>query len=150
MTGTGDALDPRGSADPSRRSPAVLLLVVIVGLEALGMTGVTALLVVDLLTSTPASLASAVALIALAALAAVFLGAVVRGILRGRSWVRPAAVTWQVLQIAVAIGCFQGYFARPDLGWLLLVPSLVALGLLFTPPVLRHTVRRDAPSTPDY
>ena len=143
MTGTGDALDPRGSADPSRRSPAVLLLVVIVGLEALGMTGVTALLVVDLLTSTPASLASAVALIALAALAAVFLGAVVRGILRGRSWVRPAAVTWQVLQIAVGVGSLQGADARQDLGWGLIVPSVVVLVLLFTRSVILATRRRD-------
>jgi hypothetical protein len=143
VTGTGDALDPRGSADPSRRSPAVLLLVVIVGLEALGMTGVTALLVVDLLTSTPASLASAVALIALAALAAVFLGAVVRGILRGRSWVRPAAVTWQVLQIAVGVGSLQGADARQDLGWGLIVPSVVVLVLLFTRSVILATRRRD-------
>lgn len=143
MTGTGDALDPRDSADPSRRTPAVLLLVVLVGLEALGMAGVTALLVVDLLTSTPASLASAVALIALAALATVFLGAVVRGILRGRSWVRPAAVTWQVLQIAVGVGSLQGADARQDLGWGLIVPSVVVLVLLFTRSVILATRRRD-------
>ncbi|RIJ52495.1 hypothetical protein DZG00_04660 [Clavibacter lycopersici] len=143
MTGTGDALDPRDPAGASRRSPAVILLTVLVGLEALGMAGVTALLVVDLLTSTPSSLASAVALIALAALAAVFLGAVVRGILQGRSWVRPAAVTWQVLQIAVGVGSLQGVDARQDLGWGLIVPSAVVLVLLFTRSVLLATRRRD-------
>jgi uncharacterized membrane protein len=143
VTGTGDALDPRETADASRRSPAVILLVVLVALEALGMAGVTVLLVVDLLTSTPASLASAVALIALAALAAVFLAAVVRGILRGRSWVRPAAVTWQVLQIAVGVGSLQGQDARQDLGWGLIVPSVLVFVLLFTRPVLLATRRRD-------
>ncbi|MFT2752018.1 hypothetical protein [Clavibacter sp. Sh2088] len=120
-----------------------MLLTVLVGLEALGMAAVTALLVVDLLTSTPASLASAVALIALAALAAVFLGAIVRGILRGRSWVRPAAVTWQFLQIAVGVGSLQGADARQDLGWGLIAPSVVVLVLLFTRSVLLATRRRD-------
>ncbi|MBP2457745.1 putative membrane protein [Clavibacter michiganensis] len=143
MTGTGDALDPRDSAGPSRRSPALLLLVVLVGLEALGMVGVTALLVVDLITSTPASVASAVALIALSALAAVFLGAVVRGIVRGRSWVRPATVTWQVLQIAVGVGSLQGQDARQDLGWGLIVPSVIVFALLFTRSVVLATRRRD-------
>ncbi|OUE27163.1 hypothetical protein [Clavibacter michiganensis] len=121
----------------------MILLTVLIGLEALGMAGVTALLVVDLLTSTPSSLASAVALIALAALATVFLCAVVRGILRGRSWVRPAAVTWQVLQIAVGVGSLQGADARQDLGWGLIVPSAVVLVLLFTRSVLLATSRRD-------
>jgi hypothetical protein len=143
VTGTGDALDPRDEPRGTGRSPAVVLLTVLVGLEALGMTAVTVLLVVDLLTSTPASLASAVALIALAALAAVFLGAIVRGILRGRSWVRPAAVTWQFLQIAVGVGSLQGADARQDLGWGLIVPSVVVLVLLFTRSVLLATRRRD-------
>ncbi|MBF4617246.1 hypothetical protein ITJ44_04060 [Clavibacter sp. VKM Ac-2873] len=143
MTGTGDVLDPREHADAPRRSPAVIVLVVLIALEALGMAGVTALLVVDLLTSTPASLASAVALIALSALAAVFLGGVVRGILRGRSWIRPAAVTWQVLQIAVGVGSLQGADARQDLGWGLIVPSVLVVVLLFTRSVLVATRRRD-------
>jgi hypothetical protein len=143
VTGTGDALDPRDAGPSSRRSPAVVLLTVLVGLEALGMAGITVLLVVDLLTSTPSSLASAVALIALAALAAVFLGAVVRGILQGRSWVRPAAVTWQILQIAAGVGSLQGVDARQDLGWGLIVPSAVVLVLLFTRSVMHATRRRD-------
>ncbi|CAN01104.1 hypothetical protein [Clavibacter michiganensis] len=143
MTGTGDALDPREAADAPRRSPAVVLLTALIALEALGMAGVTALLVVDLLTSTPSSVASAVALIALAALAAVLLASVVRGILRGRSWVRPAAVTWQVLQIAVGAGSLQGADARQDLGWGLIVPSVLVLVLLFTRSVLLATRRRD-------
>ncbi|WP_370551614.1 hypothetical protein [Clavibacter sp. VKM Ac-2873] len=121
----------------------MIVLVVLIALEALGMAGVTALLVVDLLTSTPASLASAVALIALSALAAVFLGGVVRGILRGRSWIRPAAVTWQVLQIAVGVGSLQGADARQDLGWGLIVPSVLVVVLLFTRSVLVATRRRD-------
>jgi hypothetical protein len=143
VTGTGDALDPRDASRGPGRSPAVVLLTALVALEAIGMCAVTALLVVDLLTSTPASLASAVALIALAALATVVLGAIVRGILRGRSWVRPAAFTWQMLQIAVGVGSLQGADARQDVGWGLIVPSLVVLVLLFTRSVLLATRRRE-------
>jgi hypothetical protein len=120
----------------------VLLLAVLIALEALGMVGVTVLLVVDLLTSTPSSSAGAVALIALAALAAVVLGAIVRGILRGRSWVRPAAVTWQVLQIAVGVGSLQGVDARQDVGWGLIAPAALVLVLLFTRSVMHATRRR--------
>ena len=89
----------------------------------------------------PASLPSAIALAVLTAVAAVFLGYLAVAVLRGRTWVRGAVLTWQVLQVAVAIGCFQGYFARPDIGWVLLVPALIAVGLLFTTPVMAATTR---------
>jgi hypothetical protein len=64
------------------------------------------------------------------------------GVLRGRPWVRGAVVVWQILQMAVAVGSFQGMFARPDIGWLLLAPAIVALGLVFTKPVVEATARR--------
>jgi hypothetical protein len=50
-------------------------------------------------------------------------------------------LTWQLLQIAVAIGCFQGVFAVPSLGWALLAPAVVAILLLLSPPVVAATRR---------
>ena len=50
-------------------------------------------------------------------------------------------MTIQILQIAVAVGCFQGLVARPDLGWALLIPAIVAGVLALTPSVVRATVR---------
>ncbi len=41
----------------------------------------------------------------------------------GSAWMRGAIVVWQVLQLAIAIGSFQGLFARPDIGWLLVDPG---------------------------
>jgi hypothetical protein len=96
---------------------------------------------VELLTVPPASYPSAVVLTILTALAAGWLGAIAIGSLRRAPWIRGAAIVWQVLQGAVAIGCFQGVFARPEIGWLLLVPALVVLVLLFTPPVVAATRR---------
>jgi len=122
----------------------VLLLVVLLFMECALLTVATIYLVIELLTATADSLASAVALTVLTAIAAVWLGFIAANVLRGRAWTRGAAIVWQVLQGAVAIGCFQGIFAQPTVGWLLLVPALVVLVLLFTPPVVAATSTRDA------
>jgi len=123
------------------RHPLVVALAVLIFAECALMAVATIYLVIEIFGAVAASLVSAIALAILTAIAAVWLGFVGLNVLRGRPWVRGAIVTWQVLQVAVAVGCFQGYFARPDLGWLLLVPSIVAVGLLFTPPVMAATTR---------
>jgi hypothetical protein len=124
------------------RSWPVVVLSALIFLEAALVGGATAFLVFELLTVQAQSLASALALTVLTALAAVWVVAIAVGLLRGRAWSRGAAIVWQVLQIAVAVGAFQGSFARAEVGWLLLVPALVALVLLFTRPVVDAT-RRD-------
>ena len=131
----GNAPDTFGRQ--GRRPPALLALAAIVALEALAMTAITVWLIVELLIDTPRSLASALALLVLAAVAAAFLVAAVLGILRRAGWIRGAVLTWQVVQLAVALGAFQGAFARPDVGWLLLVPSVAAILLTFSPSVTR-------------
>ena len=128
--------------DPSSRRPILLVaLSVVLAAEALLATGVTVWLVVELLTATPDSFASAVVILLLAAGLACALWAMVVGLLRRQTWVRGAALTWQLLQIAVAIGCFQGVFAVPSLGWALLIPAVVTILLLMSPPVVAATRR---------
>ncbi len=89
--------------------------------------------VYQLVTTEPTSLPSAIALIAVNALAAVWVSVIAVHASRNRSWVRGAALFWQLVQIAIAIGAFQGVYARPDVGWALLIPSVVAIILLLTP-----------------
>lgn len=125
-----------------QRSPWVLLLVTLLFAECALLVAAVVYLVVELIVATPASLASALALAVLTAIAAVWLGVIAANVLRGRAWTRGAAIVWQVLQGAVAIGCFQGIFAQPAIGWLLLVPAVVVLVLLFTPSVVAATSRR--------
>lgn len=128
--------------DPSSRRPILLVaLSVVLAAEALLATGVTVWLVIELLTATPDSFASAVVILLLAAGLACALWAMVVGLLRRQTWVRGAALTWQLLQIAVAIGCFQGVFAVPSLGWALLIPAAIAILLLMSPPVVAATRR---------
>lgn len=139
-----DAVSAHHDGPPSggSRHPFVVLLAVLVFAECALLAVATGYLLIELLTATPNSYASAVALTLLAAVAAIWLGFIGVNVLRGKPWVRGAAVTWQVLQLAVAVGCFQGLLARPDVGWLLLIPAAAVLVLLFTPPVLAATVRK--------
>jgi hypothetical protein len=149
VTAVSDALNSRPNPDehgqnqPTGRAVPLLLLAVILAAEALLATGVTVWLIVELITATPDSFASAVVILLLAAGLACALWAMTIGLLRRQTWVRGAALTWQLLQIAVAIGCFQGVFAVPSLGWALLVPAVVAILLLMSPPVVAATRRTE-------
>lgn len=119
-----------------------MLLAVLVFGEAALMLGTTGFLVFELFAEPAHSLAGAIALTALSGISAGWLVVVGFGVLSRRAWTRGAALVWQVLQCAVALGLFQGAFATPVLGWWLLLPALAALVLLFTPQVV-SALRRD-------
>jgi hypothetical protein len=121
----------------------VVLLVVLLFAECALVSVAAIYLVIEILVATPDSYASALALTVLVIIAAVWLAVIAVNVLRGRAWTRGAAIVWQVLQIAVAVGCFQGFFARPDVGWFLLVPAAVVLVLLFVPSVVAVVGARD-------
>ena len=125
----------------TRTSSLVYLLATVLFAECAVLVGATAFLIVELFIARPDSYASAVALVVLVAIAAVWLGAIAFATLRRRPWVRGAALVWQVLQIAVAIGSFQGLTPRADIGWALLIPAVIAIVLLFTPAVVAQTSR---------
>lgn len=125
-----------------------LLLSILAGLlwaEAALLTGIAVWLLIELLTTRASSFAGGLAILVLAVIAAVWLSITAFNTLRARSWVRAAAVTWQVLQIAVAIGLFQGADARPGVAWALLVPALAGIALALSPSVIAATARIRAP-----
>lgn len=130
-----------GERSVLRRPWLLVALAVVLFFEATMLAAVALFLVYELVTEVPASFASAIAILILVIVAGVWLVVVGVGTLRARPWVRSAALTWQVLQIAVAVGSFQGLFARGDIGWLLLVPAVVAIALLFTRSVMTATRR---------
>jgi hypothetical protein len=123
------------------RNPALLGLVVVLGLEFLALVVVTVVLVVELIVAPATSVASGIALAVLSAVAALWLGAMLVGLLRVRPWVRSGIVVWQVLQGAIAIGAFQGVFRSPAIGWVLLLPALVGITLVLSRPVTRVLAR---------
>lgn len=124
-----------------RRPVLLVVLAVLLFLECAMLAAAAVFLTVELLVAHADSVASGVAILVLTIAAAIWLGVMATHTLLGRSWIRGAAVVWQILQIAVAVGSFQGLFARPDLGWLLLAPSIAVLILLFTRPVMAATKR---------
>ncbi len=129
--------------DVAPRPALLVVLAVFIFLECAALAAVTVYLFVELLAATPDSYASALALLVLSALAAIWLGVMGVHALLGRSWIRAGAVVWQILQIAVGIGSFQGAFSRPDVGWLLILPAIVVLVLLFAPSVVAATKLQD-------
>lgn len=131
-----------GRPSAGGRPFTVTTLGVLLLLEALVVVGLVLWLLFELVTAVPDSFASAIALTVLTAIAAIWVGATARGTLRRERWIRGPALTWQLVQIAIAVGCFQGAFAVPALGFAILVPSLAVIGLLFTPSVVEAT-RRD-------
>lgn len=125
-------------------NPLLVALAVVIFAESALLAGAAGYLVFEIFTAVPDSYPSAIFLTFLTALAAGWLAIVGVHTLRGSPWIRGAAVAWQVLQVAVAVGCFQGLFARPDIGWALLLPAIAVLVLLFTRPVLAATARAQA------
>jgi hypothetical protein len=136
-----NAIVPTPERGASSRPPLLVALAVILFLEALLVIGVAVWLLIELLTVVPESYPSAIAIFVLVAIAAVWVAATAIAALQGRGWSRASAVTIQILQIAVAVGSFQGLYARPDLGWALLVPALAGIVLVLTPQVVKATTR---------
>lgn len=131
--------------DPARgrRSPAHTLLVLLLAVETLLLAGAALFLLWELVVEVPTSYGTAVAMLVIVLVAAVWLAFVTFAVWNGRPWSRGAALFWQLVQIAIAVGSFQGAFARPDIGWFLLVPAVLVIVLLFARSVLAATARRD-------
>lgn len=128
------------SAAPARGAEsgtrvALLVVSVVLFLEAATMTALVVWLLVDLFALEPSSYATAIALLVLVAIGAIWVVSVAFASLRRAPWSRAAAIVWQILQVSIAVGAFQGLFARPDLGWALLVPAVTVIGLLLWTPV---------------
>lgn len=132
---TADGSMPEAASDSGGVKAALIVVSGILFLEAAGLAAVLVWLVIDLMALQPSSYATAIALLVLVVIALVWVGAVAVASLRRAPWSRAAAIVWQVLQVSIAVGAFQGLFARPDVGWLLLVPAIVVIGLLLWPPV---------------
>jgi hypothetical protein len=131
-----------------RNSPLLYLMAAILFAECVLVGGLTVVLIFEILVATPASYPSAIALAVLAAIATVWSGFIAVHTLLRRPWIRGGAMVWQILQIAVAVGSFQGAFAAPVIGWWLLIPALAVIFLLFTKPVIAATARpEDRPSS---
>ncbi len=121
------------------RTPAVLVVALILVVETFVLLGLSGFLIYRLVVDTPDSIASAIGLVLIAMATTAWIGVTTIGFVQGRAFARGSALVWQVLQAAVGLASNQGLFARPDIASGLLVPALVALALLlFSPSVSMH------------
>ncbi|WP_248305758.1 hypothetical protein [Agromyces sp. H66] len=141
---------PPAASESGGVKAALVVVSVLLLLEAAALIAVVVWLVVDLVALQPSSYTTAIALLVLVVLGAVWVSVTAVASLRRAPWSRAAAIVWQVLQMSVAVGAFQGLFARPDVGWVLLVPAVTVIGLLLWAPVrLAYTRPGDDSSAPD-
>jgi len=117
------------------RPRSVAVLTGLLALESAGLTAATVFLVFELLVAPADSFVSAIALTICVAIAAVWVSAIAVGAWRGQAWIRGASIVVQVLLAAIAIGSFQGILPRPDIGWILVLPALAVVVLVFSAPV---------------
>jgi hypothetical protein len=131
-----------GRSDARIRRPVLLIILGLLLLaEALVVLAVGAWQVGQLLQAPPEVYASSIALIVLVLATGLWVLFTAIGVFRLRPWTRGAALTWQVLQVIVAICCFQGIFASPDDGWPLLIAGVLGIALLLSPSVVAVTRR---------
>lgn len=132
------------SAEAEHSPPQFVALVAIVWAEAALLVVATLYLVVEMFTPDAQDALAAGALTVTTALFAVGVIVLAIGLLRRWARVRGGVVLWQFLQIACAIGAFQGLLGPTWIGWLLLVPAGIAIWLLFSKPVTAIFAARDA------
>ena len=94
------------------------------------------------------SFVTSAALFALVAAAAAWVVFVGFALLQRKRWARSGGVFWQLVQLAVATGSFSGQFGSQAIGWSLILPSVLVLGLLFSKKVVAATMGSDEDTNP--
>lgn len=117
--------------DPSVPIP-LRAAAVIVALEALGVLGAAVALVVNTIVGSANNVGRALFAAAIFVLFAAVLAGGARGLLRLRPAARSPIVVIELLGLAVAYGFFQA--GRDEYGIPVLVPAVIVLYLVFTPP----------------
>lgn len=107
-----------------------LVLFAIVALEALALWAVVLRAIAGLVADGAESLSTGIALTALAAIAALWLSATAVAVARRQRWSRGSVITWQVLQVAVAVGLLQGSGSTLAQMAVLAVPAVAAIVLV--------------------
>lgn len=127
------------TAKPENRPTGLVLATILLWAEGLFVGFLAARLGLALTSGETKSFVTSAALFALVAAASVWVIYIGFGLLQGKRWSRSAAVFWQLVQLAVATGSFSGEFGSQAIGWGLILPSVLGLGLLFSKKVVAAT-----------
>jgi hypothetical protein len=127
----------------TRRTPLVILLVIILAAQSAFMVVITVILGIDIARAEARFPATALALTGLVALVVVWLVAMTAGVWRARAWTRGSVLVYQFLQLAVGVGSLQGFVPRPDIASWIIIPSVVGIIIVLTPSVTEYLSHRD-------
>lgn len=125
----------------SERPREAGILAIIVFLEAVAILGVGIWWVVTSVGGDGRDLAAGLFFGACLAGLAFFLLQAGRAVLDGRSWARAAVVVWQVLQMGISFGTFNGAEGPVPLALAMFLPALAALILVFRRPTREWLAR---------
>jgi len=137
---TTSSARPSAAAPVGPRPRTILVVCAALGLEVLALLAAAVLAAVGLLRGTAATTGAGVVIMLTALGVAALLAVCARGLWRGRRWPRSLAVTWQLLQAAIAVPQLGGEQA----GWgvVLLVPVVAVIGGLLSPSGVAYTTGR--------
>lgn len=128
------------SETQEKRPIGLIIAALLVGLEGLFIGALAARLGLALVSGETKSFVTSVALFALVAAAAIWIIYVSVNLFRGQRWSRSAGFFWQLVQLAVATGSFSGQFGSQAIGWSLIIPSVLVIGLLLSKKVVAATM----------
>lgn len=126
-------------ASNAKKPAGLLAVLAIVGLEQIVVLYLLSSYLLATLVGEVKSLPTMLALAGLGLIVAIWLAYVIKGLSLGRRWARSGAIFWQLVQLTIAWGSFTGQFANAAIGFALIVPSVLVIGLLFTNPVFAAT-----------
>lgn len=121
----------------------VLGLSILVGFEALLVSGGALYFLTRMFVEPVENIAGAIVIFLITAAIAVGLFIVTVACAKNNSWTRGAIVTWQVLQFAVATSFIQGLVEWQPIGWMLFLLSAGAIVLVFMPATTREMTKSD-------
>ena len=125
-----------------KTKPALLyVLSALIFIEAAGLAAGTIYLGIEIFIGDPSDIGSAVAYAVTALVFTVLVAVVALSTLRARPWIRGASVCIAILQGLLAYSILVSGQSTAYLGWVLLVPAVLLIVLVFTPSVLRATAR---------
>jgi cytochrome c biogenesis factor len=142
---SGNPPEPHpGTPGETSRPPALVALLVGVGVEILVLVVAAVVVLVELLGGGSQSVGVSAFLVVFTLGVAAVLAASARGLLRGQRWARSPVATWQILQVVVTISSLQvGVTPWVVAGLVLAVAVLV---LLMLRPVVEATTRDARPA----
>lgn len=128
-------------AATSERPRAAAILAIIVFVEAVTVLGVAIWSVVTVIGGEAREVTAGLFWGACLVGLAFFLLQAGRAVLDGRSWSRAAVVVWQVLQLGISFGTFDGAEGPVPLALAMFVPALAALIIVFRRPTREWLAR---------